>query len=604
MSQPASDPIKPLAVLGTAVWFALVTGLLEAVYLIVRDRVFGKHIGLGPDLIWMAPVTDLLWFGALAVPMILLVLWLWPRRLQFHVATGAFAFLAFSSLVLLYPRMHRIAALILAAGLTAVAIRLIARNPAWFAALIRRTLAGLIGAVVAAALSLFAWQWYVERRAVDRLPAASAGAPNVLLLVLDTVRAMNLSLYGYPRPTTPVLEQWAQGGTVFKNAIVTASWTLPSHGSIFTGRQAAELKIGWGRPLDTTYPTLAETLQGRGYLTAGFVANLLYCQSYFGLDRGFLHYEDFPLSFGEFIVSTSLGRTLSSTWRVRRILGYYEMAGRKSARELNADFLSWLAQKGPRPFFAFLNYYDAHEPYLPPAEFDRRFASATPRKNYLIRQDLHLAERARKEEMSPAEIQREMDAYDATIASIDQQIGALLDELSRQGVLDNTLVIITSDHGEQFGEHKLFEHGNSVYRQLLGVPLVLRFPPRVPAGVVVKESVSLRDLPATVLDLLGLQEGSPFPGQPLARFWASGAGLAPEPVLSEVEWRKKTYRSLTLGAYHFIRLPDGTEELYDLDRDPFETTDMTNGVNPTLILGFRATLDSLVAEASPVRATR
>src|SRR5262249_1413595 len=134
------------------------------------------------------------------------------------------------------------------------------------------------------------------RSSLGRRPAPPRGAKNVLLIVLDTVRAQSLSLYGYSRDTTPNLRRIAARGVRFDQALSTAPWTAPSHASMFTGRWPHELSIGWSRPLDATHPTLAEFLSARGYKTAGFVANTTYCSYETGLDRGFARYDDYDVT--------------------------------------------------------------------------------------------------------------------------------------------------------------------------------------------------------------------------------------------------------------------------------------------------------------------
>jgi arylsulfatase A-like enzyme len=147
-------------------------------------------------------------------------------------------------------------------------------------------------AVIAIAGGALGWPRWVESRAIAALPAPPAGAPNVLLIVLDTVRARSLGLYGYERATSPNLDRFAKNGVVFSHAFSASPWTLPSHGAMFTGRLPHELSGGWMTPIDGTYPTLAEALSSVGYLTAGFIANTTYCPAEFGLARGFSHYED------------------------------------------------------------------------------------------------------------------------------------------------------------------------------------------------------------------------------------------------------------------------------------------------------------------------
>ncbi|HXE57647.1 MAG TPA: sulfatase, partial [Gemmatimonadales bacterium] len=429
----------------------------------------------------------------------------------------------------------------------------------------------LAGLVLVLALGIEVASRVVERWRVARLPAPAAGAPNVLLLVLDTVRSMSLGLYGYERPTTPALEAWARRGVVFERAYATAPWTLPSHGSMFTGRWPHELSTGWSSPLDRTHPTLAEALARRGYATGGFVANLLYCSRQHGLARGFARYDDFPVSPGEVLVSSSLGRFLTNRSRVRRLVGYYDVLGRKSAAEINRAFLGWIESVGDRPFFAFLNYYDAHEPYLPPDSLARRFASGGVRRPHRIAYQLHEASRSQRGAMTPEETRAERDAYDAAIAHLDAEIDRLFRELDRRGVLQRTLVIVTSDHGEHFGEHGLFGHGHRLYRPALEVPLVLIFPGRVPAGQRVREPVSLRDLPATTLALLGDSSSHRFPGASLTRFWGGDSLPVPQLILAEVDRGRRRYHVAAVAeGLYYIRKPGGVEEVYALEGDPLQ----------------------------------
>src|SRR5262249_3466064 len=142
-----------------------------------------------------------------------------------------------------------------------------------------------------------------------------------------------------------------------------------------------------------------------------------------------------------------------------------------------------------KPFFAFLNYFDAHGPYLPPPPFNRKFGDGGPQPDLMVRRT-----------WSPQEIQRSIDAYDGALSYLDEQLGILLDKLKNQHLLENTLIVVTSDHGEQFGEHGLFDHANSLYRPLLHVPLVISYPPRVPASIRISHPVTLVNLPSTILD--------------------------------------------------------------------------------------------------------
>jgi arylsulfatase A-like enzyme len=241
--------------------------------------------------------------------------------------------------------------------------------------------------------------------------------------------------------------------------------------------------------------------------------------------------------------------------------------------------LRWLSRRDTqRPFFAFLNYWDAHSPYLPPQPFDTMYGPLTNRRNPRLNPNW---------QWTPEEIKVEEKAYDSCIAYIDYQLGMLFDELNRRGVLDNTLVIVASDHGEEFGEHGLMFHGYSLYVPSLHVPLLMVFPRRIPAGTIVSTPVTLRDLPATVLDLLQLGSG-PFPGKTVARYWNGAANPADpeiEVLLAEVNnsandlpanypIKKGDMKSLIISKDQYILNGDHREELYDWEADVWEQQDL------------------------------
>jgi arylsulfatase A-like enzyme len=443
------------------------------------------------------------------------------------------------------------------------------------------------------------------------------------LIVWDTVRAGHLSLHGYGRRTSPNLEQFARRGVRFDRAFATASWTLPSHGSLFTGRWPHELTADWRVPLDETYPTLAEFLGTHGYDTAGFVANLDYCSRETGLGRGFAHYEDYPIEpwdlFTRYIGIGSRIDLLTPASVLNRLLKTYCGDGydviprakehAKDAEAINRSFLAWLSrqQARGRPFFAFLNYNDAHSPYELPESSAPAFGLRPV--SYLDRLILKSWDTLDKRQVSFAHVQMAIDVYDDSIRYLDRRFGGLLDELGRRGVLDDTLVIVASDHGEHLGDHRLFAHGCSLYRQLVGVPMVIVDPRGVPSGRVVAEPVSLRDIPATVVDLLGLARGAPFPGRSLARLWAGHGPADPaaaEPLLMEAgrpialmnqgrePVAKGPMKSLVADGMHYIREADGHEELYLLKSDPEEESDLAGySFASESLRRFRASLSAI-----------
>ena len=218
----------------------------------------------------------------------------WPR-LGARLMAGFVAFWAvLPALIIAGPRIYPAAWVIVAAGVGSLATTFLGRpTNAWRRRLIL-SMPALLGSVLVLAAAVFGGSWLKTWRE-DSRPLPPPDAPNVLLLVLDTVRADHLSLYGYERPTTPVLERLAERGVRFDEARATAPWTLPSHASLFTGRWPHQLGVEWLTPLRGSFPTLSEYLASRGYATAGFVANTLYCSYETGLNRGFTHYDDYVL---------------------------------------------------------------------------------------------------------------------------------------------------------------------------------------------------------------------------------------------------------------------------------------------------------------------
>ncbi len=261
--------------------------------------------------------------------------------------------------------------------------------------------------------------------------------------------------------------------------------------------------------------------------------------------------------------------------------------GRKNADSINRAFLNWLSHRREprRPFFAFLNYFDAHSPYLPPAGTAFRFG-LEPRTDadFILLNELWTT--VDKIRLAPHYRLLARDSYDNCLAYLDERLGELFDALQRSGVLDRTLVVVVADHGEELGEHALFDHGESLYRPEIRVPLLVVLPAGTQVSGVVKECVSLRDLPATIVDLLSLADSSPFPGRSLAKLWrphvredtpADGAISelsGPNPSLPS-QGRSPAARgpltSVAEGEFVYIRNEgDGTEELFHERDDPLE----------------------------------
>jgi arylsulfatase A-like enzyme len=600
MSEPtqparAADPGRvenAARVLLAVVWAALFTGVLHAVQ--VPIALARGHITFtSRDVVWMAPLAYLVIFivpgivGAAAA-------FLAPRLVRPPLAVfGAAAFGVFC-LMLPHTQISRTASAILAAGVGVQLARMASANPErWWRRLRMQTIA-LAGLVVVAAVAMRGWLALRERGRIAALPEASAGSPNVLIIILDTVRAANLSLYGYARATTPEIEKRAAEGVTFDHAFATAPWTLPSHAGIFTGHYPTEFRASWTESFDDRFPPLAERLGARGYLTAGFIANHNYTSYDSGLDRGFQHYQDYLVDGEQIMRSSSFAQTTiyqqvkrsrtpgqawkairASDWGIPRTLG----SSPKHGEEVSREFVSWLdaarARRPGRPFFAFLNYMDAHQPTYAPPPFDAKFSGGL----------------------------KGVVRYDAAIAYLDHQVGLVLDSLERRGLLDSTIVVIASDHGELWGEHEIFGHAHNVYLPVLEVPLVMRYPARLPAGARVARPISLRDVSATIAELAGLGGGaSSFPGASLVAL-AHGDSAAPSsPVFSQVaqnrtvEPRLPTFhgplRSLIDDQHHYIRNGEGVEQLFAWRSDSAEARDLVKTDDGRAMLPRYRTLTS------------
>lgn len=522
------------------------------------DWFAGRMAGYAREFSWIAPLGYLIWLGPLA-----LLLWAlgtrWRALASARVQVSVLGAVLALSALLHIGGLHPLSLLVLAVGMGSALGSLAGRDGARAVAVARRVGMGLALFLLVVGLpGTVGYRWRQWREAAT-LPAAREGAPNVILLILDTVRAANLSVYGYGRRTSPSLERIASEGVLFESAMSTAPWTAPSHASLLTGRYPFTSGIAYLTPMADSMPTVTEAFRAAGYGTGAFVGNAFYAGRVTGFDRGFLRYDDYPVSWGQLWWSANLSQAdvtrnvlevvRSRDWgrlprAVRRstlrIIGEHR-GDRYDAATLVERFLGWRDGLGGRPFFAMINFFDAHSPYETPTS--ARFAGGA----------------------------RAMDRYDGSIVYADSMVGALLDGLQARGALDNTIVVVVADHGEHFGEHGLFKHGNSLFLELLHVPLLIRAPGRVPAGSRVGTVVSTRDVPATLLDLAGLTY-APMVGTSLAPLWSGGDAGASSPALAEAEQPYNQFnrwptsygpmKAHVTDAHHFIRRGDGREWIY------------------------------------------
>jgi arylsulfatase A-like enzyme len=611
---PAMNRLGIGSLLLLSAWCGLVAGLLEVGTIVLRKQVIDPdHLyKMSRHFVWLIPVSNLCVFlvlGFFGCGVILV----WPRRGCWLVARIVCAFALLPTILVAIPRIYALASLVVALGVAARLVPRLERDWGIPCRFVRVSFPVVFATVVILGAWLWVGDWInLARERARTLPRPES--PNILLIVLDSVTAGHLSLHGYDRNTSTALVELAGRGIQFESARASSSWTLPSHATMFTGRWLHELSVGWLTPLDRTRPTLAEFLRDRGYATAGFVANTSYCGTDSGLARGFTYYRDFifpeltALKLGVLVRRAQDGfRTI-----VYPIEDWLESAGllpflargwqslvtdRKGATVVNRELLYWLSTRTQpkRPFFAFLNYFDAHYPYqLPPGRLHRFGVEPTGNsERFLIEHWWDLD----KKRLSPQRVVFAADSYDDCIADLDEQLGILVDELDRRGILARTWLIITSDHGESFGEHAgIFCHGTSLYDTELHVPLVVVPPNGRATKQVVEEPVSLRDLAATVVDLAELEAGAPFPGRSLRRFWkqTSPTGQVKPPVgspaLAEVvpnDTFKRDFWGVPeqfppMGAvkdkdWSYIRQEgDVREELFRLREDPRELRNLAN----------------------------
>ena len=624
LSGPASDAADleprrlplPWEILGLAVWIGLLVGPAELAILTLREAL-GFQITtdlhrLNRHASWMIPASNV------AVFLVLGWLWMLPAwrlpRLTRNVAGAMLGCLAFWAILWRLPGLQSIARFLLAAGLGYQTARLARRFRPQFSKMVVWTLPVLVAATIFAGPIAHDRALRYETRAFSALPTPDPGAPNVVMLVLDTVRADHLTMHGYSRDTAPNLAKLAERGVRFDQARSTAPWTLPSHASMLTGRWPHELGTDAEHGMNQKYPTLAETLSTQGYATAAFLANTYYCNNAYGLDRGFVRWEDCyendRVTAVEMMQSSALGRTVIQFAADRGWCLPPEAAQDKPGEFINRDALAWIDGHRDRPFFALLNYFDAHDPYLIPPGDTPRFGLRpdSPEDVATVRQ-WHSSD---KRNLTDHQIDLIRDGYDDCIAYVDAQVGRLMADLERRGLTRDTIFVVTSDHGEQLGEHKLFGHGRSLYVQELHVPLIIAGA-KIPAGQVVSDPVSLRSLPATIMDLMA--KDNPFPGGSLTSAWTGGLPSS-QPLLSEVRHKPKTSKtknrppawlgamaSVRVGRMIYIRNADGREELFDIQTDPTEAQDLA--ANPhfkSSLAACRKALDRIYDDAPPMDA--
>ena len=517
--------------------------------------------------------------------------------------------------------------LVVAVVLSAIGMRILVSpmrraRPGLAAGLLVRPLG--IALLVGATLGAAALAW---RGGVGAVPAptvaTSADAPNVVLILLDTLRRDHLSGEGYARPTTPALDELAGRGARFPSLVSTSCYTKPAVASLLTSLYPSGHRVGHLRTvLSEDRVTLAEAFHAGGWRTAKFVSNTIIGPE-FGFAQGTERFVTLPT---ELVPKTKLGyalfrltepgretpglvRIAALLRRLERRLGGGHGAGVLSlpAPEVIEAFERWQGTLGDDPFFAYLHFMEPHAPYRPPADVAERFAAPDepfraehPSTIGLFLPFSHAA-------ALPDAARRGMiRAYDAEIAGLDRALAPLLEELARPAANGRpTVVAVTSDHGEEFYEHGGWGHGQSLYGELLRVPFLLAGP-GVPPGVLVDRPVQLVDIAPTLLELAGAPVPGEMAGRSLVgalRAAAAGAATDPEPrdELSEIVYGETYWaRGLRSGRWKILVARLGEQEsvqLFDVESDPDETHDLA-AAEPDRTAAMRARLEARVAEAS------
>jgi arylsulfatase A-like enzyme len=426
----------------------------------------------------------------------------------------------------------------------------------------------LIGLTVAVQLTRPAASWR-DGEARAAVPA-TPDRPDVLVLVLDTVRADRLSLYGHVRPTTPRLVRLVEGSrraVAFPWAFAPASWTWPSHASLFTGTlpsdHGAHSRSRFAA-LDPLFAdrTLAEALADRGYRTAAVFANpvLSFARQ---LRRGFDVCVQPAAARPLFLVGEGVRSRLvpwAAAWAIKPT---------PPARAVNAAVLEQLEACGDAPCFLIANYMEAHTPYAPRPEFEGRFTGE-------IRGAPPLDASLRYEE---ARNEHAALRYDEELLALDAALGELLDELERSGRLDRTWLFVTSDHGESFGEHEAFGHGTAIYNEQVRIPLIVQ-PPRGERVDPSPHAVGLLDVAATIAAIAGagpLGEGRDLrapdeDGAVRIEFFGHAPGTTDLGATGPLAARPA--RAVVQGTTKLLDYRDA-RELYALESDPNETRDLS-----------------------------
>jgi arylsulfatase A-like enzyme len=400
------------------------------------------------------------------------------------------------------------------------------------------------------------------------LGCAGQGPPNVVVVLIDTLRADHVGAYGHPKVQTPALDRLAREGILFERAFTVVPTTLSSTASLFTAQHPRTHGVPRNHfVLDDAAVTLAETLRSAGYATVGFAAAVP-LSGRTNISQGFERWDD------------ELGK-----------VGSLDMPQRRGRRVTNA-VLRWLSTEEARPYFLFVHYFDPHFPYDPPRQFRERYSSGYDGTIDISPGSLKKLRAAlQRGEDRAAEVAERRARYMGEVTYVDREIGRLVDALRERGDLERTLLVVLSDHGETFEEHELdyFNHGRAVYDTTLRIPLIFRLPQARNAGRRVPSLVRTIDVAPTLHEMLGLPAPRGVEGRSFAAMLEGGAddeerALFAEATLPREEdlpegWRNaRKAKCMRTARWKYVWIPYlDREEVFDLDSDPLEQRNLLDG---------------------------
>jgi arylsulfatase len=320
---------------------------------------------------------------------------------------------------------------------------------------------------------------------------------------------------------------------------------------------------------------LPEVLQEHGYRTAAFSANVFFV-THDRLGRGFLHFDDYFFNFTDAVLRTMYGRAFEKY--VLQRFGLEDIPARRYAEDINHALMDWVGNSPDRPFFALLNYIDVHDPYLPMEPYRSMFSPAG-----LLSGRINDRVGRGDPEMDDARLASEIDAYDGGIFYVDEQIRNLVNGLVKKKLMSDTILIITADHGESFGEHGLLLHGHSLYHEQLHVPLMFVWPGHIPENLRIGHPVTNASIAATVLDLIGVKNTLPGAASSLANWSAGDAEHSPVVAHTEkAEWvveRSPAYTGMLgsafQGQWQLILHELESPQLFNLENDPRQQNNLS-----------------------------